>query len=131
MRRKSAYPTRASGNPVEGLRRATWHLRAVPFRSRTRQTQLDGSPIHAGRYRNKPSHALQTPIQNTMNKSDNIEALSKALCAAQAEMKNPKMESANPFFKSKYASLAEVRNTVTPVLASNKLAVLQLPQIVD
>ncbi|MEY4471867.1 MAG: hypothetical protein RL671_171 [Pseudomonadota bacterium] len=52
-------------------------------------------------------------------------ALAKALAAAQAEMANPSFDSANPHFKSKFASLAAVRNAVVPVLAKHGIAVLQ------
>jgi len=60
-----------------------------------------------------------------MNKSDNISELAAALSKAQAVMKNPTFDSANPFFKSKYASLAGVRNAVVPVLAEQGLSVVQ------
>ena len=52
-------------------------------------------------------------------------SLAKALAAAQAEMSNPGFDSANPHFKSKFASLAAVRNAVVPVLAKHGIAVLQ------
>jgi|GEM_PF-1028601 len=60
-----------------------------------------------------------------MNKSDAINELAAALSKAQAAMKNPTFDSANPFFKSKYASLAGVRNAVVPVLAEQGLSVVQ------
>jgi len=62
-----------------------------------------------------------------MNKSDNIDALATALAKAQAELKNPAFDSANPHFKSKFASLASVRDAVTPILASHGLSVSQFP----
>lgn len=68
-----------------------------------------------------------------MNKSDSIAAIAAALAKAQAELKNPPYDSKNPFFKSpdkpkgsSYASLASVRDTITPVLAAHGIAVLQL-----
>ena len=61
-----------------------------------------------------------------MNKSDNIADLAVALVKAQGELKNPSFDSQNPHFKNKYASLATVRDTVTPVLAKHGLAVVQL-----
>jgi hypothetical protein len=60
-----------------------------------------------------------------MNKSDNIADLAAALAKAQAEIQNPKFDSNNPFFKSKYASLAGVRDAVIPTLAKYGLSVIQ------
>lgn len=54
-----------------------------------------------------------------------IAELAKSLAAAQAEMQNPKFDSANPHFKNKFASLASVRNTVVPVLARHGITVIQ------
>ena len=60
-----------------------------------------------------------------MNKSESIKELATALDKAQAEMTNPRFDSMNPHFKSKYASLASVRNAVVPILAKNGLSVMQ------
>jgi hypothetical protein len=51
--------------------------------------------------------------------------IAAALAKAQAEMSNPAFDSNNPHFKSKFASLAAVRNAVIPVLARNGIACLQ------
>ena len=48
--------------------------------------------------------------------------LNKALVAAQAEMRNPRLTSVNPHFRNRYADLAEVRECVMPVLAKHGLA---------
>ena len=61
-----------------------------------------------------------------MNKSESIASIAAALAKAQAELKNPPFDSKNPHFKNNYASLASVRDTVTPVLAQHGIAVLQL-----
>ena len=53
-------------------------------------------------------------------------ALAKALAAAQAEMQNAVFNRVNPHFRSKYADLAGIRDTVTPALAKHGLAVSQL-----
>jgi hypothetical protein len=45
----------------------------------------------------------------------------------QGEVENATKGSVNPHFKSKYADLAEVLNTVRPVLAANGLSVIQSP----
>lgn len=60
-----------------------------------------------------------------MRTSESIAALAAALAKAQAEMQNPAFDSNNPFFKSKYASLAAVRNAVIPALSRNNLAIVQ------
>jgi hypothetical protein len=57
--------------------------------------------------------------------SESIGKLAEALSAAQGAMEHAKKDSENPFFKSKYADLAEVWNTCKPVLSKNKLAVIQ------
>lgn len=61
-----------------------------------------------------------------MNKSDSIEHLAVALAKAQGDMENPSFDTMNPFFKNKYASLATVRDTVTPALAKQGLSLVQL-----
>jgi len=50
-----------------------------------------------------------------------------ALAAAQGEIENASKSSANPHFKSKYADLAEVLNTIRPVFAKHGLSLLQFP----
>lgn len=62
-----------------------------------------------------------------MNKSDSIAALAAALANAQGEMENASKNSQNPHFRSKYADLAEIINTVRPVLAKHGLSVTQFP----
>lgn len=62
-----------------------------------------------------------------MNKSESIAALAAALAKAQAEIENATKSSVNPHFKSKYADLAEVLNTVRPVFAKHGIAVIQAP----
>ena len=62
-----------------------------------------------------------------MQKSESIAALAAALAKAQGEMENAGKNSVNPHFKSKYADLAEILNTVRPVLSKHGLAVTQFP----
>lgn len=62
-----------------------------------------------------------------MKTSENIELISAALVAMQAESQHANFDSKNPHFKSKYASLAEVIDTAKPVLAKHGLAIVQLP----
>jgi len=51
--------------------------------------------------------------------------ISAALAKAQAEMQNPAFDTVNPHFKSRFASLAAVRNAVVPVLAKHGIAMTQ------
>ena len=60
-----------------------------------------------------------------MRTSDQIDQLATALSAAQAEMKNATLNKINPHFKSKYADLAGIRDTVTPALSKHGLAIAQ------
>ena len=59
--------------------------------------------------------------------TDNRDALFAAIVKAQSEMSGISKDSANPFFRSKYASLPAVLEAITPVLNRNGLAMLQLP----
>jgi ERF superfamily len=66
-----------------------------------------------------------------MNKSESIAKLAEALSKAQGAMKNAIKDSANPFFKSKYADLASVSDACRAELAANGLAIAQLPTMRD
>jgi len=60
-----------------------------------------------------------------IKKSESIENLAKSLSKFQSEVTNPTNTATNPFFKSKYAPLSEVLNTVRPLLSKNGLSVMQ------
>lgn len=62
-----------------------------------------------------------------MLKSESIAALAAALSKFQGDVENASKSSVNPHFKSKYADLAELLNTVRPVLSANGLAIIQMP----
>ena len=66
-----------------------------------------------------------------MKTSEQINELAAALAAAQLEMNAPKFDSENPYFKSRYASLGEVRAAVLPALNKHGLAVIQGPISLD
>ena len=66
-----------------------------------------------------------------MNSSASLGMLAKALLGAQLEMKNPGFDSENPHFRSRFASLATVRETVIPVLLKHGLVLTQLPKASD
>lgn len=62
-----------------------------------------------------------------MKASESVKNIAKSLAQFQAEVKNPVNTANNPFFKSKYAPLDEVLNTVRPILSKHGLSVLQFP----
>lgn len=66
-----------------------------------------------------------------MKSSDTIDKLAADYIAAQIELKNATFDKVNPHFKSRYATLAQVRDTVTPVLAKHGLGIIQGSQMLD
>lgn len=60
-----------------------------------------------------------------MNTEHATPALFAALASAQAEIENAAKNAANPHFRSKYADLAEVLNTVRPTFAKHGLSIVQ------
>jgi hypothetical protein len=63
-----------------------------------------------------------------MNKSESIAGLAAALAKAQGAMKGAVKDSANPFFKSKYADLASVVEAIRAAFSSNGLSYVQTVQ---
>lgn len=61
--------------------------------------------------------------------SSGLSNLTKALVKAQSELKNATLNKTNPHFKSRYADLAEIRDTVMPTLTKHGLALIQYTQI--
>lgn len=64
-----------------------------------------------------------------MQKSDSIANLAAALCLSQAEIENATKTASNPFFKSKYADLAEVLSCIKPIITKHGLSFTQMPGI--
>ena len=62
-----------------------------------------------------------------MEKSENIGQLTLALSKVQAQLRPAKENSKNPFFKSSYADLGSVWDSVRSLLAENELAIIQMP----
>ena len=60
-----------------------------------------------------------------MNKSESIKELATALAKAQGQIKGAVKDSANPFFKSKYADLASVVEAIRSAFAANGLSYVQ------
>jgi hypothetical protein len=63
-----------------------------------------------------------------MKTSEQIGELAAALAKAQGELEGAHKDSANPFFKSKYADLASVWDACRGPLSENGLAIVQLPR---
>lgn len=61
-----------------------------------------------------------------MNRSESIKELANALAKAQSAIKGALKDSANPFFKSKYADLASVVEAIREPLAYNGLSYVQV-----
>ena len=62
-----------------------------------------------------------------MNQSESIAKLATALSIVQGKLTHAKKDSANPFFKSKYADLESVWDACRSLLAENGLCVMQFP----
>ena len=62
-----------------------------------------------------------------MIQSESIANLSLALSIVQGKLTHAVKDSANPFFKSKYADLESVWESCRKLLAENGLAVMQFP----
>ena len=62
-----------------------------------------------------------------MQQSESIANLAKSLSIVQGKLTHAKKDSANPFFKSKYADLESVWDACRSLLAENGLAVMQFP----
>lgn len=60
-----------------------------------------------------------------------LDKLAPAVVALQASLSPVDKSAANPFFKSKYAPLPEVRAALQPLLAANGLALMTFPTIID
>lgn len=64
-----------------------------------------------------------------MTTSETIDQIATALSKAQGEMTGALKDSANPFFKSKYADLAAVWEACRKPLSGNGLAIIQSPTV--
>lgn len=65
-----------------------------------------------------------------MNSSQTVGKLMVALAKAQTEIKPAEFDSVNPFFKTKYASLAAIEAAIRP-LANNGIAHIQTASVID
>ena len=62
-----------------------------------------------------------------MEKSESIGNLTLALSKVQAQLRPAKENSKNPFFKSNYADLGSVWDSVRKLLSDNELSIIQMP----
>lgn len=62
-----------------------------------------------------------------MDKSGSIAELAKAMASAQGEIENAHKNANNPHFRSNYADLAEVINTVRPIMSKHGISISQFP----
>ena len=62
-----------------------------------------------------------------MEKSETIGNLTLALSKVQAQLRPAKENSKSPFFKSNYADLGSVWDSVRSLLAENELSIIQMP----
>jgi hypothetical protein len=62
-----------------------------------------------------------------MEKSETIGKLTLALSKVQAQLRPAKENSKNPFFKSNYADLGSVWDSVRQLLSENELSIIQMP----
>ena len=62
-----------------------------------------------------------------MQQSESIANLAKALSIVQGKLTYASKDSANPFFKSKYADLESVWDSCRSLLSDNGLSVIQFP----
>jgi hypothetical protein len=60
-----------------------------------------------------------------------LNKLAPAVVAMQAALVPVDKSASNPFFKSKYAPLPEVRAAMQPILAANGLALITMPTIIE
>jgi hypothetical protein len=70
-------------------------------------------------------------VAGDMKTSLGIAEIATALCKAQASMGGAHKDSANPFFKSRYADLASVMRAIREPFASNGLSFIQCPIVND
>jgi len=62
-----------------------------------------------------------------MNKSESIKEIATALCSFQGAVEKIKKGATNPFFKSKYATLADILDVIRQPLTDNGLSFVQFP----
>lgn len=87
-------------------------------------TILDSGPFN-GQMGGQIAAAPWPRVTSGADRSGSLEELGKALSKAQGSIKPAVKDSANPYFKSKYADLASVYDACREALSSNGLSVIQ------
>ncbi len=64
-----------------------------------------------------------------MKTSEQLGELATAMAKAQGAIQDAEKSSDNPFFKSKYADLAEVLGQIRPIFSANDLSLSQWPEL--
>jgi hypothetical protein len=92
-------------------------------------TTVPAPPIHRDQTPSLPdlSEPHAASASSRMLRSCQVGQLIAALVQAQGAIRNPRLDSTNPHFRVKYASLAAVRDAVTPALAQQGLTITQFP----
>lgn len=67
-------------------------------------------------------------LERHFRRSESIAAIAGALAKAQGELEPAIKDSANPFFKSKYADLASIFKSIRAPFSKYELAVVQFPR---
>jgi possible recombination protein, phage associated len=65
---------------------------------------------------------------HNMERSESIKEIANALCKFQQEVGKVKKDSKNPYFKSKYASLADILDVIQKPLSECGLSIMQMPK---
>lgn len=73
----------------------------------------------------------EVPVSTGLATSPEIGELAKALATAHKDFKPVKKDAENPYFKSKYADLANVIEATSDALSKNGLALIQSPRLVN
>jgi hypothetical protein len=66
-----------------------------------------------------------------MKTSDQLNELAAALAKAQGEIQNVVKDAKNPHYKSDYATLDAITDTVRPIFSKHGLSVVQMPAFAD
>lgn len=88
---------------------------------------FQGNDDMGGDWPTPPPEAPAILISTKNRRSGSIGKIAAAMAKAQGAMKGALKDSANPFFKSKYADLASVWSDCRQPLAENEIAVFQMP----
>jgi len=84
-----------------------------------------GCQVVVGSESDTSLYYIKPDLGQAPDASPTLNLLGNALAKAQGKMKAAKKDSDNPYFKSRYADLAEIVDTAREVLSENGLSVVQ------